>query len=121
MTERLRAAAVRLPSSTSNLGSGYDTLGLALDRYLVASFEPGGDTLECVWDGALANLEVTDSDNLLVGAFTRILNQEGLIPCGVLRATSDIPISRGLGSSAAAVLAGYDLARAVLNLSLIHI
>lgn len=115
MTERLRAAAVRVPSSTSNLGSGYDTLGLALDRYLVASFEPGGSALECVWDGALANLEVTDSDNLLVGAFTRILNQEGSIPCGVLRATSDIPISRGLGSSAAAVLAGYDLARAVLN------
>ena len=83
MTERLRAAAVRLPSSTSNLGSGYDTLGLALDRYLVASFEPGGDTLECVWDGALANLEVTDSDNLLVGAFTRIFNQEGFNTVGI--------------------------------------
>ena len=76
MTERLRAAAVSVPSSTSNLGSGYDTLGLALDRYLVASFEPGGSALECVWDGALANLEVTDSDNLLVGAFTRFLYQE---------------------------------------------
>ena len=115
MTERLSAAAVQLPSSTSNLGSGYDTLGLALNRYLVASFEPGGNALECVWDGTLANLEVTDNDNLLVGAFTRIFNQEGSIPSGVLRATSDIPISRGLGSSAAAVLAGYDLARAVLN------
>ena len=115
MLERLRAATVRIPCSTSNLGSGYDTFSIALDRYLVASFEPGGDKLQFVWDGTLADLEVDDSDNLLVGTFTQNLNQRGLIACGVLSATSDIPVSRGLGSSAAAVLAGYDLARSVLN------
>ena len=38
----LLSARVRVPCSTSNLGSGFDTLGLALDRYLTALFEPGG-------------------------------------------------------------------------------
>ncbi|NIQ54030.1 MAG: hypothetical protein GWN71_11680, partial [Gammaproteobacteria bacterium] len=41
MTELL-PARVRVPCSTSNLGSGYDTIGLALDRYLEAAFEPDG-------------------------------------------------------------------------------
>ena len=36
----LRAARVRVPCSTSNLGSGYDTIGLALERYLDAEFQP---------------------------------------------------------------------------------
>jgi homoserine kinase len=41
----LRACAVRVPCSTSNLGAGFDCLGLAFDRYIDAGFEPGGDTL----------------------------------------------------------------------------
>ena len=37
---RLFAARVRVPCSTSNLGAGYDTVGLALDRYLDVAFLP---------------------------------------------------------------------------------
>jgi len=115
MNEQLRAAAVRLPSSTSNLGSGYDTFGIALDRYLKASFEPGSKEFAFFRDGTLAELEITKSEDLLMCAFMKIFNQRGVVPRGVLRATSDIPISGGLGSSAAAVLAGHDLALSVLN------
>ena len=115
MNEQLRAAAVRIPSSTSNLGSGYDTFGIALDRYLTASFEPGRKELALFRDGTLAELEITKSEDLLLRAFMKVFNQRGVVPRGVLRATSDIPISGGLGSSAAAVLAGYDLALSVLD------
>jgi homoserine kinase len=52
-------------------------------------------------------------DTLVAETFRRTLARDGVVPAGVLRLRSDIPVARGLGASAAAVLAGYDLARAV--------
>ena len=106
---------MRVPCSTSNLGSGYDTIGLALDRYLDVSFEPGGDELRLVREGTLARLEVEERDDYTAAAFTGVLERNGAPPRGTLHIGSDIPVGRGLGSSAAAILAGYDLARAALG------
>jgi homoserine kinase len=103
-----------VPCSTSNLGSGYDTIGLALDRYLDVTFEPqagGGLVLERA--GTLASLSDEDGPDLVAATFQTALTRAGLVPEGVLRLTSTIPVSRGLGSSSTAVLAGFDLARAV--------
>jgi homoserine kinase len=114
MSTGLEAARVRVPCSTSNLGSGYDTIGLALDRYLDVTFAPaetGGLRLER--EGTLAILTDEDGPDLVAMTFERALQHEGIEPSGLLRLTSDIPISRGLGSSSTAVLAGFDLARAV--------
>ena len=115
MTEiALEAAHIRVPCSTSNLGSGFDTIGLALDRYLDVTFEPheeGGLIVER--EGTLASLADEDGPDLVASAFRKALRLEGIEPRGLLHLTSAIPISRGLGSSAAAVLAGFDLARAV--------
>jgi homoserine kinase len=118
MSEPLRAARVRVPSSTSNLGGGYDTLGLALDRYLEASFEPSGSAsgLEVEREGSLARLEGDVSNDLVAQTFTSALAAAKAAPTGRLHLTSNIPVVRGLGSSAAAILAGYDLARAALGL-----
>ena len=110
MSYELQAARIRIPCSTSNLGSGYDTVGLALDRYLEVTFEPddsGGIVLER--EGSLAG-EI--GPDLVATTFKKQLARDGIEPGGVLRLTSSIPIARGLGSSAAAVLAGFDLARA---------
>lgn len=104
---------MRVPCSTSNLGSGYDTIGLALDRYLEVSFEPGGGELVLVREGTLARLSGDDKPDLVAAAFTKVLARDGIEPHGVLRLRSTIPIARGLGSSSAAVLGGFDLARAV--------
>lgn len=112
--EVLQAARIRVPCSTSNLGSGYDTIGLALDRYLDVTFEPrteGGLVVER--KGTLASLSDQDGPDLVAAAFQKALEGEGVEPNGLLRLDSAIPISRGLGSSSAAVLAGFDLARAV--------
>jgi len=114
MSDALEAAHIRVPCSTSNLGSGYDTIGLALDRYLDVTFEPnedGGLTLERA--GTLAVLSDEDGPDLVASTFRKALKRGGIEPSGVLRLSSQIPISRGLGSSSAAVLAGFDLARAV--------
>lgn len=114
MSGPLVGAHVRVPCSTSNLGSGYDTIGLALDRYLDATFEPterGGVVLERL--GSLAVLSEDDGPDLVQATFEAELAKADVEPHGVLRLTSNIPISRGLGSSSTAVLAGFDLARAV--------
>jgi homoserine kinase len=116
MSEPLEAAHIRVPCSTSNFGSGYDTIGLALDRYLDVTFEPrddGGLVLERM--GTLAVLSDEDGPDLVASTFEKALGPRGIDPHGVLHLTSTIPISRGLGSSSAAVLAGFDLARAVLG------
>lgn len=111
----LMPAHVRVPGSTSNLGSGFDTLGLALDRYLHAHFEPGGSELEVERTGTLTRLEEEGEEHdLLVASFVReVLAAGEAHPKGMLRVHSEIPVARGLGSSAAALVAGHDLARAV--------
>jgi homoserine kinase len=110
---RLQSARVRVPCSTSNLGSGYDTVGLALDRYLDASYEPsesGG--LDVRRTGTVSRLDLDAVPDLVAETFKRELHRHRIVPHGVLSLASEIPVARGLGASAAAVLAGYDLARA---------
>ncbi len=109
--ETLAPARVRVPGSTSNLGAGFDCVGLALNRHLCAEFEPGAGSLGLERSGTLAGLGVAEADDLLFRVFrTRLLEMGFPAPGGVLRVRSDIPVARGLGSSAAAVVAGIVLA-----------
>ncbi len=112
----LRAARVRVPCSTSNLGSGYDTIGLALDRYLDVTFLPDDSgTVAVERTGTLARVPEGPAEDLVASTMTTRLGSVGIQPSGLLRMHSDAPIARGLGTSAAAVLAGYDLSHAVLG------
>jgi homoserine kinase len=109
----LRRARSRVPASTSNLGAGFDCVGLALDRYLEARFDPGGKGLGIVREGTLAPLETPLDDDLVVRAFRDRLAQLGVAhPDGTIHTSSEIPVARGLGSSAAALVAGHVLADA---------
>jgi homoserine kinase len=109
----LQACAVRVPCSTSNLGAGFDCLGLAFDRYLDAGFEPGDDALRVERAGTLGAGSVSDADDVLLRAFREELQRRGAgEPRGALAVTSAIPVGYGLGSSAAAVVAGIALAAA---------
>lgn len=115
-TRPLHAATVRVPGSTSNLGGGFDTVGLALDRYLIARFEPGdGASLEVVREGMLRRLEEFPGPDLVAETFQKRLSSEGLRAAGRLVLSSDIPVIRGFGSSAAALVAGSGLADAALG------
>ncbi len=115
MSTQLQWAGVRVPCSTSNLGAGFDTVGLALNRYLYAEFNPIGGRLSIRREGTLAHLDVSPADDLLVVAFAHGLAEAGHEALGALRVRSEIPLARGLGSSAAALVAGHELARAVLG------
>ena len=104
---------MRVPCSTSNLGAGFDCLGLAFERYLDAEYLPGPDPLRVERTGTLAGLDCPDDEDRLVRALRTGLDAQPAT--GVLRAHSEIPIARGLGASAAATVAGLSLARLALG------
>jgi homoserine kinase len=111
----LHAARVRVPASTSNLGAGFDCIGLALDRHLTATFRPSrGGSLVVERLGTLCALAGRASgEDLFVVAFRGALAAAGVHDVGgQLTLDSDIPVARGLGSSAVAVVGGAALAAA---------
>lgn len=108
-------AHVRVPCSTSNLGAGFDCIGLALDRYLEAWYEPAEHDLALIREGTLARLAAQPAEDVLVRAFAHVLSTRPADLRGTIRVRSDIPVGRGLGSSAAALVAGYVLAEAAFG------
>ena len=105
------AVHVRVPATSANLGPGFDSLGLALQLYddvLVQAGDPAhGDAVEVTVEGEGAATVPTDASHLVVRAVHRALDELGAPhPPLLLRSTNRIPHGRGLGSSAAAVVAG---------------
>jgi homoserine kinase len=113
----LHPCAVRVPCSTSNLGAGFDCVGLAFERYLDACYIPDDGPLRVERGGTLRGLHVVDSDDVLVRAFRAELSRRGYSGSvgGALYVSSAIPVGRGLGSSGAAVAAGLYLGAAALG------
>lgn len=102
---------VRVPGSTSNIGSGFDVLGLALDLPLVVEVRGEAPTRHALVEcrGTAADWPHDDS-NLLFRAFDLARSRLGLPRRHVeFRVDSLLPLSRGLGSSAAATVAGLLL------------
>ncbi|WP_369253594.1 homoserine kinase [Geodermatophilus amargosae] len=96
-----------MPATSANLGPAFDCAGLALTLHDVVEFavRDGGLTVEVSGVGA-AELP-TDESHLVVRAFRAACEQLGWTPPGLcVRAVNAIPQGRGMGSSAAAVVAG---------------
>ena len=105
---------VRVPATSANLGPGFDALGLALalyddvDAWVCAS----GLSIEISGEGA--DLAGAGEDHLVVRAMRAAFAVTGGQPPGLgLRCVNRIPHGRGLGSSAAAIVAGILAARAL--------
>ena len=98
---------VRVPATSANLGPAFDCAGLALTRHDVVEFAPAPEGLEVVLSGEGAESLPTDESHLVVRAFRTGCAELGWTPPG-LRVVADngIPQGRGMGSSAAAVVAG---------------
>jgi len=115
-------ARVRVPASSSNLGSGFDCVGIAIDRWLTASVTIDGATsgFSIRRRGKLSAVKVRADQDLFTRGFRAACAAGGVpTPGGVtIEATSDIPVGYGLGSSAAAIVAGALLADSALGLGL---
>lgn len=107
---------VRVPASSANLGSGFDTLGLALNLYLECVFQPS-DALTITANGRDIDSIPRDETNLIwqtAGAVAE--SQHCKMPAIRLEIRNDIPIGKGLGSSATALVAGVAIAARALCL-----
>ena len=111
MTEAVR---VRVPATSANLGPGFDALGLALSLYDQVDAWVCGSGLSIETSGEGADLVGAGEDHLVVRAMRAAFALTGGQPPGLgLRCVNRIPHGRGLGSSAAAIVAGLLAARAL--------
>lgn len=98
---------VRVPATSANLGPAFDCAGLALRRHDVLEFAVLPSGLEVTVTGVGAGELPTDESHLVVRAFRAACDQLGWTPTGLrVTAANGIPQGRGMGSSAAAVVAG---------------
>jgi homoserine kinase len=99
---------VVVPATSANLGPGFDALGLALalyDEVTVQVLDQPGLSVEVSGEGA--DVLARDETHLVVRAIVETLKRLGANPPGLsVRCTNGIPQGRGLGSSAAAIVAG---------------
>jgi len=99
------------PASTSNLGPGFDCLGLALGLPLTATATRIEAGFRISRRGEGSDLAIDPHRDLVLGAFRRLCRSAGEpTPTIALAIDSKIPVARGLGSSAAAIVAGLTLA-----------
>lgn len=106
--------SVRVPATSANLGPGFDALGLALGLADEVTAESAGSGLEIDVEGEGAREVPRDERHLVVRAMATAYEALGRPMPGLrLHCTNRIPHGRGLGSSAAAVVAGLLLARAL--------
>ncbi len=107
---------VRVPASSANLGPGLDALGLEMDIYLTCRFR-AGDELRIQARGRDAELIPTGEENLIWQTALRVAaDVRAALPPIELEIENDIPIGKGLGSSAAALTAGVVIAEKLLEL-----
>ncbi len=114
MSRADRAVLVRVPATSANLGPGFDSLGLALSLHDVvqARVVDAGLAIDVIGTGA--GTVGQGEDHLVVQAMRAAFSQIGEQPPGIaLRCENSIPQGFGLGSSAAAIVAGMLAARAL--------
>src|SRR5688572_12013614 len=111
---------IRVPATSANLGPGFDCMGLALDIWNEISFEAAEKTTYLV-AGEGAEKFNKSTKNLLTKAFARLHEINGKKTTAVaIRSHNEIFVSSGLGSSAAAIVAGLFGANEFLGNPLKH-
>ena len=117
-----RRIAVEVPASSANLGAGYDCLGVALELLNRVELEVRGwsrGDIELTVDGEGTGELTDDRENRFVqGLEAALVAGRGALPDGVgwrISMHNRIPLARGLGSSAAATVAGVVAANALMG------
>ena len=118
----MNSILIRVPATTANLGPGFDALGLALDLWNEAEFslpegQAGDGELMVEISGEGRGVLRTDAGNLLVRSARMLYERSGQpFPAGLrICCKNGIPLGSGLGSSAAAIVAGLMGANALLG------
>ncbi|MGB5824171.1 MAG: homoserine kinase [Proteocatella sp.] len=104
---------VRVPATTANVGPGFDSLGIAFNMYTTISFEQEGEAKEnnpknIKLEFSRCEEAFANKDNLVYTSYLEAMKKTGgKFPSRLrIEINSDIPVCRGLGSSAACIVAG---------------
>lgn len=105
--------SVRVPASTANVGPGFDSVGIALSLYLDVVVKEKADKWQVIH--SFEESIPTDDKNLIVSTACKVCPS---ISPHIIEVTSNIPLTRGLGSSASAIVAGIEVANQLGDLNL---
>ncbi|MBQ7068743.1 MAG: homoserine kinase [Synergistaceae bacterium] len=106
---------IKVPATTANLGSGFDTLGMALSLYNIFTINeilPEGEyKCKIFGEGAFSDELKDAKKNLLVRSYLQACEEFNISPKGFsFESCNAVPLNRGLGSSSTAIVAGVALA-----------
>lgn len=107
---------ISVPASSANIGPGFDSMGLAVNLYLTLEVEPQDD-----WEFISPSTprELPYAEHFIYQIAKQIADKHELsLPPCLVKETSSIPLARGLGSSAAAIIAGIEIANQLCGLNL---
>ncbi len=113
----MKSVRVKVPASTTNLGPGFDCLGLALKLYNVVEMEKTrGSKIIIEMEGEGKDDLPRDKKNIIFPALEAVFKRVGEDPKGLrIKQINNIPLRRGLGSSGATRLAGIAGANRLLG------
>ncbi|WP_425355428.1 homoserine kinase [Saccharibacillus sacchari] len=115
MNENAGSVRVRVPASTANLGPGFDTLGMSLSLYIWVEMRKSERTVVHFSGDGFEGIPA-DKSNLIYKVAQLVFKEAGVdVPDLEIGMRSDIPLTRGLGSSASAIIAGMAAANALIG------
>ncbi len=108
---------MRIPATTANMGPGFDCIGMAFDLYNYIEFEPTDEIGFCALsaDGEAGKIDLS-KNNLIYKAYCAVFDYLQKPVMGIqMHFENNVPYSRGLGSSSAALIGGVKVANDVLG------
>lgn len=109
---------IRVPATTANLGPGFDSIGMALAIYMTVDVSPA-EQWSVVYEGEEYYELPTGEDNLIVQTIQQVTARFGKESTPLeLLVRSEIPLGKGMGSSATAIAAGIEIAKEAFSLEM---
>ncbi|SDK69609.1 homoserine kinase [Jeotgalicoccus aerolatus] len=110
--------SLKIPASSANFGLGFDSIGVAVNKFLYIDANLA-DTFEVTFKDFSLSVLPSDESNLVFKTARSIAKSYGKdLPPMHIEMQSEIPLSHGLGSSSSAIVAGIELADHFLDLNL---
>ncbi len=115
----MKPFTIKVPATSANLGPGFDSIGIALSKYVTLDCHPA-ETWGFTVPDKDKNSIPAGKDNLIYKSalYTANLYKQEALPPFHITMRNDVPVARGLGSSSTAVVGGIEIANQILNLQL---